>query len=209
MPGELKHPVFARFFDRLSRMMEPELGPMRDELLEGLEGRALELGAGNGMNFAHYPSTVREVVAVEPEPYFRAKATEAAAAARVPVRVQAGLAGELDFQDASFDAVVCSLVLCSVPDQGVALADLHRCLRPGGELRFLEHVRGAGSGKQRVQRVLDRSGLWPLMAGGCHCNRDTVSAVRGAGFDIEQVRAVDVGPSWAATNPHVIGVARA
>lgn len=207
MPGDLNHPLFARFFDRLSRMMEPELGPMRKELLDGLQGRVLELGAGNGANFAHYPSSVQEVVAVEPEPYFRAKATEAAERAAVPVRVQPGLAGELEFDAGSFDAAVCSLVLCSVPDQETALADLRRSLRPGGELRFLEHVLGAGSGKQRLQRGLDRSGLWPRMAGGCHCSRDTVAAVRQAGFDVQRMREVNLGPGWAATNPHVLGVA--
>jgi SAM-dependent methyltransferase len=209
MPGELSHPLFARFFDRLSRAMEPELGPMRDELVGGLNGRVLELGSGNGINFSHYPPSVEEVVAVEPEPYLRAKATKAAASASVRVRVRPGLAGELGLDAGSFDAAVCSLVLCSVPDQRVALEDLHRCLRPGGELRFLEHVRGAGSGKQRVQRGLDRSGLWPGMAGGCHCSRDTVSAVREAGFEVQQVRTINLGPSWLATNPHVIGVARA
>ena len=189
--------------------MERELGPVRDRLLQGLTGRVLELGSGNGINFSHYPSTVTEVVAIEPEPYLRARAERAAADAPVPVRVQPGLAGELGFEAESFDAAVCSLVLCSVPDQRAALDDLHRSLRKGGELRFLEHVRGERPGKVRVQRGLDRSGLWPAMAGGCHCSRDTVAAVRQAGFEVEQVRQIDFGPAWLATNPHVMGVARA
>jgi SAM-dependent methyltransferase len=206
---ELRHPLFARFFDRLSRVMEKDLGQFRDTLLEGLTGRVLELGAGNGINFAHYPHGVAEVVAIEPEPYLRGKASAAAASAPVPVTVRPGLAGQLDLEPDSVDAAVCSLVLCSVPDQAGALQDLRRVLRPGGQLRFLEHVRGTGAIKPRLQSGLDRSGLWPGMAGGCHCSRDTVAAIRQAGFEVTTVRPIDLGPSWLATNPHVLGRATA
>lgn len=200
--------MFARFFNLLSRGMERELGPVRDELLGGLAGRVLELGAGNGINFSHYPGGVREVVAVEPEPYLRARAEKAAERAPVPVRVQPGLAGRLDFEPGSFDAAVCSLVLCSVPDQHEALEDLRLSLRPGGELRFLEHVRGSGGMKIRVQRGMDRSRVWPAVAGGCHCSRDTVASLREAGYEIEKVRTIKLGPAWMLTNPHLVGVAR-
>jgi hypothetical protein len=107
-----------------------------------------------------------------------------------------------------FDAAVCSLVLCSVPDQAAALEDLHNALRKGGELRFLEHVRGEGATKVRIQHGADRLGLWPALAGGCHASRDTVGAIRGAGFEIENLRSINLGPSWSLTNPHVVGVAR-
>jgi len=207
MSSEVHHPLFARFFDRLSGVMERELAGPRDELLVGLSRRVLEVGAGNGMNFRHYPDSVEEVVAIEPEPYLRAKAQRAAQLAPVRVAVRAGVANRLEFEDASFDGAVASLVLCSVPDQGDALAELRRVLRPGGELRFLEHVRSDSAGKARVQGVLDRSGTWPRMAGGCHCGRDTVSAIRAAGFRVERVRPIDAGPSWWLTNPHVLGVA--
>ena len=209
MGQEIRHPLFARFFDRLSRLMERDLGPVRDRLLGGLTGRVLELGAGNGINFSHYPSTVAEVVAIEPEPFLRAKAEAAAGRAPIPVTVRPGLAGELGVDPGSFDAAVCSLVLCSVPDQRMALDDLRNALRPGGELRFLEHVVGQGSAKRRVQRGFDRSGIWPGMAGGCHCSRDTLAALRASGFEIDDVRTVDLGPAWFITNPHVVGVARA
>ena len=208
MAEELRHPLFARFFDRLSRVMEKDLGPFRDQLLAGLEGRVLELGAGNGINFAHYPQSVTEVVAIEPEPYLRGKASAAAAQAPVPVTVRPRLAGELALDPGSFDAAVCSLVLCSVPDQSAALDDLRRGLRAGGQLRFLEHVRGGGRVKPRLQRAFDRSGIWPGMAGGCHCGRDTETALRASGFEIEHVRTIDLGPSWLITNPHVLGAAR-
>jgi len=183
------------------------MGPLRDRLLEGLHGRVLEIGAGNGINFAHYPPSVVEVVAVEPEPYLRSKAEGAAGKARVAVTVRSGLAGELEFEPASFDAAVCSLVLCSVPDQDAAFQELHRVLRPGGQLRFLEHVRGRGATKARVQRILDRSGLWPALFGGCHCGRDTLATLREAGFDIERLQTIDLGPSWLISNPHVTGTA--
>ena len=204
--GEVRHPLFARLFDRFCPGLEREIGPLRDELVAGLSGRVLEIGAGNGINFSRYPSTVKAVVAVEPEPYLRAKAEQAAAAAPVPVSVRAGLAGELDLEPSSFDAAVCCLVLCSIPDASAALNELHLALRPGGELRFLEHVRGDRA-KARVQRVIDGSRVWPAVAGGCHCSRDTVASLRAARFEIRTVRSVSVGPGWMFTNPHVLGSA--
>ena len=102
----------------------------------------IEVGAGNGLNFPHYPADVEELVAVEPEEYLRERAVAAVRTAPVPIRVLDGVAGRLPAGDGSFDAAVVSGVLCSVPDQGSALADLRRVLRPGGELRFYEHVRG-------------------------------------------------------------------
>jgi ubiquinone/menaquinone biosynthesis C-methylase UbiE len=207
--ASVRHPVFARFFDRLSRAMERELGGSRDELTAGLSGRVVEIGAGNGMNFAHYPATVTEVVAIEPEPFLRAKAEVAAGSARVQVSVRDGVAEALPLEDASADAAVVSLVLCTVPDPAAALHELRRVLKPGGELRFMEHVRSEDPKKARFQRWLDRSRVWPLFGGGCHCGRDTVGAIRAAGFEIDEVQPFALGPSWTATNPHVRGRARA
>jgi ubiquinone/menaquinone biosynthesis C-methylase UbiE len=206
--AEVKHPLFARFFDRLSRAMEKDVGRHRDELLSGLSGRVVEVGAGNGINFTHYPTTVDEVVAVEPEPYLRAKAIQAAASAPVPVRVQPGVADHLELADASFDAGVACLVLCTVPDLAAALGELRRVVAPAGELRFLEHVRADQPMKARVQRAMDRTGIWPLVGGGCHCSRDTLGAIEAAGFTVGRVRQLNVGPAWGITNPHVLGRAR-
>ncbi|MCW2952568.1 MAG: methyltransferase type 11 [Conexibacter sp.] len=202
------HPCFARFFDRVSAPMEREVGRHRDTLLAGLAGRVVEIGAGNGMNFAHYPATVEDVVALEPEPYLRARAVEAARRAPVHVSVRDGLADPLPLGASSFDAAVASLVLCTVPDQARALAELRRVLKPGGELRFLEHVRSDRPRKRRLQQRLDASGLWPRLAGGCHCARDTAGAISAAGFQIEQLRKMNIGPSCMHTNPNVLGVAR-
>jgi ubiquinone/menaquinone biosynthesis C-methylase UbiE len=204
----VRHPVFARFYERMSGVMEREVGAHREELLAGLSGRVVEVGAGNGLNFAHYPETVEEVVAVEPEPYLRAKAQEAALRAPVRVTVLAGSADPLPLEEDAFDAAVASLVLCSVPDPARALAELRRVLRAGGELRFFEHVRSRQPRKARIQQRLDSSGIWPRLGGGCHCSRDTVAAISGAGFELERVRELVIGPGWMHTNPNVLGAAR-
>ena len=205
MPTNIRHPLFARFFDRLSRKMEPEVGAYREELLDGLSGCVVELGAGNGINFSRYPSAVERVVAIEPEPYLRAKAEQAALSASVPVEVSAGTADELELPDACFDAAVACLVLCTVPDLPRALGELHRVLKPGGELRFFEHVGAPGGAKARAQAIADRSTIWPRIGGGCHAARSTGEAITAAGFRVERSRSIDVGPSWVLTNPHVLG----
>jgi ubiquinone/menaquinone biosynthesis C-methylase UbiE len=203
-----RHPIFARFFDSLSRLMEREVGVHRDRLLAGLSGRVLEVGAGNGVSFGHYPQTVEEVVALEPEPYLREKACQAAARAHVPVRVIDGVASQLPFESSSFDATVASLVLCSVPDPGLALTEMRRVLKAAGELRFLEHVRADRPRKARVQMLLDRAGIWPLLAGGCHCSRRTTATIEAAGFRVLELETLAFGPPWFITNPHMRGVAR-
>ena len=119
------------------------------------------------------------------------------------------MADRLPVDDGAVDAAVVSLVLCSVPDQAAALAELHRALRPGGELRFFEHVAADTPGLLRVQAVVDRT-LWPLLCGGCHTGRDTVAAIGAAGFAVEEVdrfRFPPAGPPAPAT-PHALGRAR-
>jgi ubiquinone/menaquinone biosynthesis C-methylase UbiE len=181
---------------------------LRDEALAGLSGRVVEVGAGTGINFAHYPAGVTEVAAVEPEPYLRQLATEAAASAKVPVTMVDGDAERLPLDDASCDAGVASLVLCSVPDQATALAELRRVIRPGGELRFFEHVRSDRPGFAMFQRAADV--VWPHVGGGCHTSRATLEAIEAAGFDVEHVRNFTFRPSLivAPVSPHIIGVAR-
>ena len=208
--GNVRHPIAARLYARIStRAEEQGQAEHRRRLLESVTGRVIEVGAGNGLNFAHYPSSVDEVVAVEPEPHLRTMAEHAAAAASVEVRVVDAVAQELPFDDASFDVAVTSLVLCEVPDQASALRELHRVIRPGGELRFYEHVIARSPGFARVQRFLDRT-FWPRISGGCHCARDTVAAIEAAGFAIdscERFRFV-TSPVTRQTSPRILGVAR-
>jgi SAM-dependent methyltransferase len=200
------HPIFARFYARMSVGMESEVAGNRRRLLEGLSGRVVEVGAGNGLNFQHYPANVERVVAVEPEPYLRALAVEAAGRAPVPVEVVDGTADALPVEP-GFDAAVASLVLCTVPDQGRALAELRRVLRPGGGLRFYEHVLAPEPGLARVQRLVDP--VWQAIGGGCHSGRDTIAAITAAGFVIDQAdrfRFPDNQVPWI-TAPHVLGAA--
>jgi SAM-dependent methyltransferase len=196
-------------FDRMSER-EERLGQAehREEMLSGLSGRVVELGAGNGINFKHYPSAVTELVAVEPEPYLRARAEQAAPAALVPVSVIDAVGGELPFEAAAFDAAVTSLVLCSVPQQDPVLSDLFRVVRPGGELRFYEHVRASDPRLVRIQDAV--TPVWKLLGGGCHPNRDTGAAIERAGFRTETCRRLDFRPSFicAPAAPRIIGTAR-
>jgi ubiquinone/menaquinone biosynthesis C-methylase UbiE len=202
-----KHPLFARAYARLAAH-EDGRGNFenRQELLAGLSGRVVEVGAGIGSNFAHYPPAVTEVIAVEPEPYLRAKAEEAATAAPVAVRVVEGVAEDLPLDAESVDAAVASLVLCSVPDQDVALAELRRVIRAGGELRFYEHVISNRESRRRVQRFMDAT-FWPHMAGGCHMTRDTRRAMERAGFMVQRSRRFPFPPG-AFGIPHILGSAR-
>ncbi len=206
----MRHPIFARLF---ARIVPGEVrrggGEHRARMLAGLSGRVIEVGAGVGSNFEFYPPEVTEVLAVEPEPYLRARAEEAAQEARVGVRVVDGLADGLPAEDGSFDAGVASLVLCSVPNQGSALAELHRVISPGGELRFYEHVRASEPKLVARQERADRW-FWPRVSGGCHCSRDTARAIEEAGFRFETIERFDYEPSRLAriVSPHILGLAR-
>lgn len=205
---QVDHPRFARFYSWMSERMEGEVGEGRDRILAGLAGRVVDVGAGNGLSFARYPETVEELVAVEPEALLRAEAEKRAPDAPVPVRVIDAVATSLPFEDASFDAGVVSLVLCSVPDQPAALAEVRRVIKPGGELRFMEHVIAHNPAGRVVQRAVDAT-VWPRLFGGCHAARDTESSITAAGFEIEWMERtsfprVPVSP----TSPVILGAAR-
>jgi len=201
------HPVFARLYPRMARAMERAgMAEHRAALLAGLAGEVVEIGAGSGANFTHYPPTVTRVLAVEPEPHLRAVAQHAAQHAPVPVEVVDGLAEWLPVADGAADAVVCALVLCSIPDQAVALREIRRVLVPNGQFRFLEHVRADTPGMVRVQRFMDAT-FWPRIAGGCRTGRDTTTAVKQAGFTIERLDQFRMPDIRTPASAHVLAVA--
>jgi ubiquinone/menaquinone biosynthesis C-methylase UbiE len=199
------HPLFARVYARVGHLMDAEIGDHRRRLLAGLTGRVLEVGAGNGLNFPHYPATVTEVLAIEPEPYLRRLALAAACQAPVPIRVVDGTAEALPAPDATVDAVVASLVLCTVTDLDQALAEVRRVLGPGGRLGFYEHVRATDPRLARWQDRLERP--WGWLVGGCHPNRDTVAAITTAGLRLVQLDRFDLQAMPPLARPHVLGVA--
>jgi ubiquinone/menaquinone biosynthesis C-methylase UbiE len=197
------HPIFARVYERISTAMN-EAGEIehRRELAGGAIGRILEPGAGNGLNLEHYRDA-ELVVAMEPEPTMLRLASERRRQASVPVHLVRGAGESLPFPDASFDTVVASLVLCSVSDPVAVVAEFRRVLRPGGTVRFLEHVRSRSPAWARVQDVV--AVPWSCFGGGCHPNRDTVGTLRAAGFEVRG-RGFPFGPP-SPCRPHVLGVA--
>jgi ubiquinone/menaquinone biosynthesis C-methylase UbiE len=200
-----QHPRFARMYERISAESERRgTAEHRDRTLVDLSGRVVEVGAGNGMNFRHYPHSVTEVVAVEPENNLRALAESAAASAPVPVTVVGGHGDALPFDDASFDAAVVSLVLCSVPKPDHFLAEVRRVLKPGGDLRFFEHVRSSQPLLGAVQDVI--TPLWSAIGGGCHLNRDSRAAIQAAGFEIDEVDRFAYQPlKFIPAHAHILG----
>ncbi|MFJ5265135.1 class I SAM-dependent methyltransferase [Streptomyces sp. NPDC088387] len=204
---QLQHPRFARQYLRIAAETDRRGGAdHRERLLAGLSGQVLEVGAGQGRNFGHYPDAVGEVVAVEPDDTLRAAAEHTAATAPVPVTVLPGEAAELPVEDGEFDAAVVSLVLCSVTDVPAALAEIARVLRPGGELRFYEHVRSPRPWLGLLEDAI--TPLWRRAAGGCRPNRDTEAALRAAGYTVTRIERFEFAPSSLAPRVrHIVGTA--
>lgn len=206
--GRFQHPRFARAYARMSVAADERgVAGHRRRLLAGARGVVIEVGAGNGRNLALYPTAVSRVVAVEPDATLRGLAEQAARTAPVHVEVVRGDADHLPVPDAVADVVVTSLVLCSVPDQASALAEIARVLRPGGELRYYEHVRSARRWIGALEDVV--TPVWAVAAGGCHPNRRTADAVRAAGFAVEQEDRFGFRPlRGSPPSDHVLGLAR-
>ena len=204
-PESLFGKVYARCYDRfMDRIDRAGAAEHRRRLVEKAAGEVLEIGAGTGKNLPFYRAA-EQVVALEPDPAMRARAHDAALETRVPIEVVDGDAAALPFPHASFDTVVFSLVLCTVPDIELTLAEARRVLRLGGTLRFYEHVRAADPHLARWQDRLERP--WGWIGRGCHPNRNTAAAVATAGFKVLSLEEFDFPAVPRIVRPHVIGIA--
>ena len=201
---------FARYLEQREREQpDPVARELRRRLLVGLRGRVLEVGCGDGRSFEHYPASMTQLVAVEPDPTARGVAAERARAAAVPIDVVEGTAEAIPAADGSFAAVVSMGVLCTVPDPAATLAEVRRVLEPTGELRFWEHVRSSRLPLRLLQRSLDAL-VWTRALGGCRTTRDTAAAIATSGFELV---SLDRGfhassPLTITAAPYIIGIAR-
>ncbi|HEY5943696.1 MAG TPA: class I SAM-dependent methyltransferase [Solirubrobacterales bacterium] len=198
---------FSALYDRCFKAAEEAgLRDMRRDVLAGARGRVLELGAGTGLNLELYPPGVDDLTLVEPDPHMikqlRKRVVELGNAAEV---VEAP--GEkLPFEDGSFDTVVVTLVLCTVPDQKGTLQEIKRILKPDGQFLFLEHVRSPEPGLARWQDRLEKP--WRFLGDGCHCNRDTEAALKAAGFELRDVEHPELPKAPPIVRPMAKGIAR-
>ncbi len=173
--------MYAALYDRMLRRAETHgLADRRRRLLASARGRVLEIGAGTGLNLAHYHS-IDSLMLLEPDAAMRRRLLERVSASTLAAEVHEGGIDDAPFADAAFDTVVSTLVLCTVPDLDSAIGQIRRLLVPGGRLLFLEHVAAPG-GLGRMQRLV--APLWRRLAPGCHLGRDVTAALRRGGFTI-------------------------
>jgi ubiquinone/menaquinone biosynthesis C-methylase UbiE len=193
-PVQSDHPSqrrFAKSYERMSRSESEQkfMQPLRTEMVGQAHGVVLEIGAGNGLNFAFYnPATVERVEATEPSSAMLSYARTRATAARVPINLTQTSVESLPFADESFDSAVVTLVFCSVDDSLRGLSEVRRVLKPGGTLLMIEHVRSHGAIVATLQNIV--TPITRLVLGNCHWNRDTEKTVNQAGFKIEQRRDI-------------------
>ena len=177
----VSRPLFARWYGVLARRAESgEIGRRRHALLTQASGRVLDIGAGTGEAFKHVPGTVRVLVALEPDPAMLRQAAGRLGDGDAPAVLVQGRSERLPFATATFDTVVACLVLCTVGDLTLTVAELHRVLRPGGRLLLMEHVRASDEALAQCQDLVERP--WGWLHGGCHPNRRTLEAIEAAGF---------------------------
>jgi ubiquinone/menaquinone biosynthesis C-methylase UbiE len=211
VPGRLYDATWGRAFawgyDRFQRRScEAGMRERRHELLSRAAGRTIEIGSGTGLNLEHYGPAVTELVLTEPDPHMLGHLRRAVASAGRPARVVEAPSERLPFEDASFDTATLVYVLCTVPDASAALREIARVLKPGGRLLFLEHVRSPDPGLARWQDRLH--GPWYLFGNGCHCNRDTLGALRASPLELEEVERAEIPKVPPIVRPLVAGSAR-
>lgn len=199
--------LFSACYDRSFKATEEAgLREMRRELLAQARGRVLELGAGTGLNLELYPEAVEHLTLTEPDPHMTRQLREKLASSEREAELVETPAERLPFPDDSFDTAVVTLVLCTVPDPDASLAEIKRVLKPGSRLLFLEHVRSRHPDLAKWQDRLERP--WRFLGDGCHCNRDTVSAIGAAGFDLSDVERGALPKAPPIVRPLASGSAR-
>lgn len=199
-----EHRIFAAVYDHINAPLERRvLGARRERLLGELTGEVLDVGGGTGVNLHHLRNAERVTVA-EPDGAMRARLTSRLDRSHAPVEVSANSAEALPYADAGFDAVVCTLVLCTIPDADRALREMRRVLKPSGCLIVLEHVRGSGALARWQDRV---DPLWTRLVAGCHLNRDTFAAIERSGFAWDSYENFTPLPRWVLTSAMLQGVA--
>jgi ubiquinone/menaquinone biosynthesis C-methylase UbiE len=199
----LRWTLLAPIYDTMARKGEEEgMGAMRETLLSDADGRVLEIGGGTGLNLRHY-GELDSLVVTEPERAMLRRLEDKAREHAPQAEVVQAPAEDLPFEEASFDTVVSTLVLCGV-DQERSLGEVRRVLRPGGRLLFIEHVR---SDDPSLARFQDRMNLLNRFLVGCECNRQTLSAIEAAGFTISRVEQAELPGAPKFVRPAVVGAA--
>lgn len=200
--------TMAKLYTSTQKKYEPHVAERKKRLFADLSGTVLEIGPGNGCNFAYLPDTVHRWIGIEPNPYMHTELRGAGAARGIEADFRTVSAEGMDVDDDSVDAVLSTLVLCSVPDPDTAIRDIHRILKPGGRFVFIEHVAAPrGSGLRRLQRLVKP--LWWWFADGCRPDRELGDAIRRGGFssvEIEEFR-LDRKAVPAVVAPQIAGVA--
>jgi ubiquinone/menaquinone biosynthesis C-methylase UbiE len=207
------HPIVAALYDRILGPVEHAgLGEIRTGTLAAASGRTLEIAAGNGHNLGHYPASVDSLVLAEPDPHMYSRLLERVDRVGpctdghvIECSVLQEFAEDLPFEPNSFDSVVCTLGLCTIPDPARALAEVRRVLSPDGRFCFVEHVRSAESGTARMQDLI--TPFWRRAAGGCHPNRDSLALIESAGFRIEALERGTMPKAPRPLSPLISGFA--
>jgi ubiquinone/menaquinone biosynthesis C-methylase UbiE len=198
--------IFAAGYDTFMAGTEKAgLRDRRKQLLEPARGRVLEIGGGTGANLPFYRAGVDELVITEPEEPMARRLERKLSGSSVPARIVRAPAEKLPFEDASFDFVVSTLVLCTVSDPTRALEEAHRVLKPGGQLLFLEHVR---SDDAKLARWQDRlNGLQTRVSHGCNCNRPTLETIKSHGFSVTKIEHDRLPKAPPFVRPLIVGTA--
>jgi len=202
--GPIRQYIFAWCFSRFSRRAEAYLAPHKSRLFHGLSGVVLEIGPGSGTNLAYLDAHSAEWIGVEPNPFMHPYLAKTARDLGIEIDIRDSIAEELPVRDASVDAVIATLVLCSVTNQVRVVSEVLRVLKPGGKFLFIEHVAAPpGTWLRRIQEWI--TPLWRRMADGCCPERETAHVIESAGFREVKIESFDA--PLPVVKPHIAGAA--